>query len=84
MLHCYIAWDSFKVVAWRTLASQAVNWSKLVKGNAADPSLMKAIRCWSNAPSQRPTINIGILGIQADVNREPKLRLVRSTCFAAL
>ena len=33
------------------------------------PSLAKAIRCWTKDPSQPPTVKVGILGTQTDVNR---------------
>jgi hypothetical protein len=42
---------------------------KAIKSHVAGPSLMKAIRCWTKDPSQPPTVKVGILCTQNDVNR---------------
>ena len=59
---------------------------KATKGHVAGPPLMKAIRCWTNDPSQPPTVKVGILCTQNDVNRAiaTQTEIGWLTCFAAL
>ena len=55
--------------ALKTRYDDSETLRKAIKSHVAGPSLMKAIRCWTKDPSQPPTVKVGILCTQNDVNR---------------